>query len=154
MLQSRKVNQIMMASCCAPCVETCGSNIPQIRANDLLFPLLMVFSVRSSLSDDTVTDFVVELLRRCSPHICFQVWFCRRSACANIRCMMEWRMRTLKNCLSPSIQALREIKLHRRQNLFLNNFYLEVDKCWSKEVVCRLVKNPIFGHIFFTFSTR
>ena len=26
---TRKVNQIMMASCCAPCVETCGSNIPQ-----------------------------------------------------------------------------------------------------------------------------
>ena len=69
------------------------------------------------------------------PHICFQVWFCRRSACANIRCMMGWRTRTLKNCLSPRIQALREIKLHRRQNLFHNNFYLKVDKCWSKEVV-------------------
>ena len=64
MLPSRKVNQIMMASCCAPCVETCGSNIPQIRANDVLFPLLLVFSVRSSLCEDTVTDFVVDVLSR------------------------------------------------------------------------------------------
>ena len=69
MLPSRKVNQIMMASCCAPCVETCGSNIPQIRANDVLFPLLLVFSVRSSLSDDTVTDFVVDVLRWCSRYL-------------------------------------------------------------------------------------
>ena len=35
-----------------------------LRANDLLFPLLMVFSVRSSLSDDTA-----DVLRWCSTYL-------------------------------------------------------------------------------------
>ena len=30
-----------------------------------------------------------------------QVWFCQRSGCGNTRCMMAWRMRTLKSCSSP-----------------------------------------------------
>ena len=39
-----------------------------------------------------------------------------------------------KNCLSPRIQALREIKLHRRQNIFHYNFYLKVDKSKKSDV--------------------
>ena len=35
----------------------------------MMFPLLMVFSVWSSLSDDTVTDFVVELLIDSARHV-------------------------------------------------------------------------------------
>ena len=67
MLPSRKVNQIMMASCCAPCVETCGSNIPQSQSK--LCVVSLVDGVWCSLSDHTVTDFVVDVLRWCSIYL-------------------------------------------------------------------------------------
>ena len=87
------------------------------------------------------------------PHICFQVWFCRRSACANIRCMMGWRTRTLKNCLSPRIQALRDIKLHWRQDLLLTTFPRELTSVGRRRWFAGWSKIPYLATFFLTSPT-
>ena len=81
----RKVNQIMMASCCAPCVETCG----------------IKFLYKTCFTEAVFVFNLLVLKTRLISTFVDQVWFCQRSGCGNTRCMMAWRMRTLKSCSSP-----------------------------------------------------